>query len=151
MQFQYNVVDMCDSVMVNYKVIGEQGEWHSDIILDLYDTLLSRNNDIFNQFVERSKDDWIGGLDITHDALINLVVKKYDTMVKQNRWKLTEPNDANFVGLTTQITNIEKKTSASASNSGKPSSYSNSSQHMFTLGAWHIKINGEEKVVDGEK
>ena len=56
-QFQYNVVDMCDFIMTNYELIGDQGERHDDVILDLYAALLSIKNDVFNRFVERSKDN----------------------------------------------------------------------------------------------
>ena len=70
-QFHYNVVDMCDSIMSNYELIGKRGGKHDDIILDIYDALLSGKNEVFNRFVERSKDDWEVGSDVTHDAFIN--------------------------------------------------------------------------------
>ena len=90
MQFQYSIIDMCDSIMANYELIGERGGCHNDIILDLYDALLSGKNDVFNRFVERRKEDWKVGSDITHNALINLAVTKYHNMFEQNRWKLTD-------------------------------------------------------------
>ena len=81
-QFQYNVVDMCDSIMSNYELIGKCGGRHDDIILDLYDALLLGKNDVFNCFVERGKDNWEVGSDVTHDTLINSAVTKYHNMVK---------------------------------------------------------------------
>ena len=37
---------MCDSIMTNYKLIGERGGRHEDIVLDLFDALLSGKNDV---------------------------------------------------------------------------------------------------------
>ena len=46
--FQFNVVDMCDYIMANYELIVERGGCHDDIVLDLYNALLSGKNDAFN-------------------------------------------------------------------------------------------------------
>ena len=56
-QFQYNIVDMCDKIMTDYEMINEQGGRHDDIILDLFNSLLSGKYEIFNRFIERSKND----------------------------------------------------------------------------------------------
>ena len=56
-QFQYNVVDMCNKIMIDYEMINERGGKYDDIVLDLINSLLSGNNEIFKRFIERSKDD----------------------------------------------------------------------------------------------
>ena len=86
-QFQYNVVDICDSIMTNYEMIVERGGRHEDIVLDLFDALLLGKNGVFNRFVEQSKDDWEVGSDITHNSLVSTAITKYNNMVKQGRWK----------------------------------------------------------------
>ena len=149
-QFQYNVVDMCDSIISNYEMIIERGGKHEDIVLDLFDALLSGKNDVFNRFVERSRDDWEVGSDITHDSLVNMCVTKYNNMVKLGRWKQTEPKDATIVALTTQVKNLENRIShASSSSSGGPSGFNNHKNPKFTLDKWRIEFDGKEKTVDG--
>ena len=151
-QFQYNVVEMCDSIMTNYELIGERGGRHEDIVLDLFDALLSGKNDVFNRFVERSRDDWEVGSDITHDSLVSMSVTKYNNMVKLGRWKQAEPKDATIVALTTQIRNLENKIShpPKASGGGGSSGSSNNRNSNFTLDEWRIKFEGKEKTVDSD-
>ena len=149
-QFQYNVVEMCDSIITNYEIIEERGGRHEDIVLDLFDALLSGKNDIFNRFVERSRDDWEIGSDITHDSLVSMSVTKYNNMAKLGRWKQVEPKDATIVALTTQIKNLENKIGNTSNSSGGGLSGSNNNKNpKFTLEAWRIKFDGKEKTVDG--
>ena len=149
-QFQYNVVEMCDSIITNYEMIEERGGRHEDIVLDLFDALLSGKNDIFNRFVERSRDDWEIGSNIMHDSLVSMSVTKYNNMVKLGRWKQVEPKNATILALTTQIKNLENKigNTSNSSGGGLPGS-NNNKNPKFTLEAWRIKFDGKEKTVDG--
>ena len=149
-QFQYNVVEMCDSIITNYEMIEERGGRHEDIVLDLFDALLSGKNDIFNRFVERSRDDWEIGSDITHDSLVSMSITKYNNMAKLGRWKQVEPKNATIVALTTQIKNLENKigNTSNSSGGGLPGS-NNNKNSKFTLEAWRIKFDGKEKTMDG--
>ena len=148
-QFQYNVVNMCDSIMTNYEMIGERGGHHEDIVLDLFDALFLGKNNVFNRFVERNKDDWEVGSDITHDSLVSTAVTKYNNMVKQGCWKKVEPKDAIIVALTTQIRNLENKISSTTTTLGGGSSASNNNMNpKCTLEGWRIKFDGKEKTVD---
>ena len=97
-----------DKIMVDYEMINERGSRYDDTILDVFNYLLSSKNEIFNRCIECSKDDWKVSADLTHDDLISQYMTKYNNMVKQDRWKVQEPNDVKIVALTTQITNLEK-------------------------------------------
>jgi len=151
-QFQYNVVDMCNIIMTSYELINKRGGCHDDIFLDLYDALLSGKNDVFNRFVERSKDNWEVGTEKTHDELVSQAVTKYNSRVKQGYWKQVEPKDATIVAITTQITNLEKKISpGTLSGKSNATNFSNPrSEPKFTLEDWCIVNNGKEKVVNGK-
>ena len=35
-QLQYNIVEPCDMIMTNYKMITERGGRHDNVVLDLY-------------------------------------------------------------------------------------------------------------------
>ena len=89
-------------------MINERGDGYDDIVLDLFNSILSGKNEIVNRFIEHSKDNWKVGVDLTHDDLICQSVAKYNNMAKQDRWKVQEPNDVKIVALTTLITNLEK-------------------------------------------
>ena len=70
-KFQYNIVDMCDRIMVDYEMVNERGDRHDDIVFDLFNSLLSSKHEIFSRFIERSKVDWEVGADLTHDDLVS--------------------------------------------------------------------------------
>ena len=98
--YQYNFVDMCDSIMSNYELIKERGGHHDDIVLDLSDSLLSGKNDVFNHFIERSKDNWEVVVYQTYDNLVNQSVTMYNNMIKKGHWKQFEAKEATIVALT---------------------------------------------------
>ena len=43
-QFQFNVPDLCDKIMSDYKPILDRNKTHDDIVLDLFEALLSGKN-----------------------------------------------------------------------------------------------------------
>ena len=114
-QFQYNVVDMRNKILMDFEIINERWGFRDDTILNLYNFVLSDKNDIYNCFIEQSKDDWEVGAEKTHYDLDGQSVTKYNNMVKKGFWEQTAPIDATILSLTTHITNLEKKISEGAS------------------------------------
>ena len=57
-QFQWNITDMCDKITGYYLLIGKLNGHHEDMVIDTYSSLLSGKNDLFNNYVQREKDDW---------------------------------------------------------------------------------------------
>ena len=47
-QFQWNVVDLCDKMTGHYVLIVKLNGHHEDMVLDTYSALLSGKNDVFN-------------------------------------------------------------------------------------------------------
>ena len=62
-QVQWDVVALCDKMTADYLLIGELNGRHDDMVLDTYTALLSGKNDVFNNFVQRGKDEWELGKD----------------------------------------------------------------------------------------
>ena len=60
-----------------------------------------RKNDIFNNFVQRGKDDWELGKDQNFEDVMENTTVKYNNMVKQTIWTQTDPKDAKILALTT--------------------------------------------------
>ena len=136
-------------------MINERGDGYDDIVLDLFNSILSGKNEIVNRFIEHSKDNWKVGVDLTHDDLICQSVAKYNNMAKQDRWKVQEPNDVKIVALTTLITNLEKTINDNRNSkslaTGDGSSKNYRAENKFTLDVQQIKFDGNEKIVDGVK
>ena len=58
-------------------------------------------NDIFNNIVQRGKDDWELGKDQNFEDVMENTTVKYNNMVKQKIWTQTNPKDAKILALTT--------------------------------------------------
>ena len=98
-QVQWDVVTLCDKMTADYLLIIELNGKHEDMVLDTYTALLSGKNDIFNNFVQRGKDDWELGKDQNYEDVMNNTTVKYNNMVKQNIWTQTDPKDAKILAL----------------------------------------------------
>ena len=147
---------MCDNIITDYKMITGRGGCHDDIVLDLYNALLLGKNNIFNRFIERSKENWEVGVDQAHTKLVCQPVTKYNNRVKQGRWKQMDSKDTTIVAINNQTTNLEKKHNnginlikTKSTPTGSRSSSNPHTRNRFTLDAWRIKFEGIEKVVDG--
>ena len=62
-QVQWGVVALWDKMTVDYLLITELNGRHYGMVLDTYTVLLSGKHNIFNNFVQRGKDDWELGKD----------------------------------------------------------------------------------------
>ena len=91
------------------------------------------------------------GSDVTYDALINSAVTKYHNMVKQDRWKLTEPKDSKIVALTTQVTNLEKRLVVSEGKAVQPPPSTTNPKFNCALPAVQMKYDGPKKMINGEQ
>ena len=100
-QVQWNVVVLCDKMTADYLLITQLNGRHDDMVLDTYTVLLSEKNDIFNNFVQRGKDDWELGKDQNFEDVMENTTVKYNNMVKQTIWTQTDPKDAKILALTT--------------------------------------------------
>ena len=145
--FQHNVTDLTDKMLADYQLIMEKKGKHDDMVLDVFDALLSGKNEIFSSFIQRRKDDWETGTEESHETLIQVANTKYNNMVKQGSWRSKEASDSKMVALLTKVSDLEAKLqkSSSGASAGKKGSGS-----YFTLEDWRLHFDGDSKLVDGK-
>ena len=83
--------------------IIERGHKHDDIVMNLFTALLSTKNTVLQDFIQRKKDQWEDGTDMTFDDLAASASSKYNNMVEQRTWKEKDPKDAKIIALATQV------------------------------------------------
>ena len=147
--FSHNVLDMTDKMTANYDEIVKRGFTHDDMIIDLFKALLTSKNEVFHRFIQRKKDDWETGTDITPDELISEAVTKYNNMVENKTWKMKEADDSKLVALTTQVKELkEKLNSQSSGKDNNPGSGSGSKRQP--IAEWRLKkTQGDKLTKDG--
>ena len=75
---------MLDHMNNTYLEIVRSGSKHEDMIMDLFNSLLSSKNEIFNAYIQRTKDNWEVGTDYTVDEIVMSAVENYNNMSEQN-------------------------------------------------------------------
>ena len=116
--FNHNVCDMLDHMNDNYNEIIRSGGSHEDMVMDLFSALLTSKNNIFNQFIQRSKDDWETKQDISIEELTNLATEKFNNMSEQRQWdsSASKSDTSKIVALATQVEELQKKLTNANSN-----------------------------------
>jgi hypothetical protein len=151
--FGHNVRDMLDNIISLNDEIEERGFTHDDLVYDIFQALLSGNNEAFSSFVQRKKDDWDIGNDMTSDEIVTSAVQKYNNMVMQKTWKQTESKNAKIVALTTQVQNLEKKLNSGdyKKSSGGNSNHDNKKSSKLNVAEWRLTKTFGNSVVKDDK
>jgi hypothetical protein len=148
--YDNNVRDMTDKMSSIHDEIVQRGFTHDDFILDLYQALLSGKNEIFTSYIQRKRDDWDAGDDISADNLIKDAITKYNNMVIRKDWKQEEAKNSKIVALTTQVKELQDKLKSS-NNSSKDSSKSSGKTNHFNIEEWRLtKSLGNTTEKDGK-
>ena len=143
-----NMKDMLDDMETNYQHIIRQKHTHDDYVMHLFTAMLTSKNEEFNQMIQRSKDEWELGTDVTSDALIKTAVVKYNNLVKQKVWNSGESKDAKIVALATKVEQLETDLATSSSTQSKPSS-KNNGVGSDNIPDWKKKNTGPSIEMDG--
>jgi len=150
-QVQWDVVALCDKMTADYLLITELNGKHDDMVLDTYTALLSGKNDIFNNFVQRGKDDWELRKDQNYEDVMDNATVKYNNMVKQKIWTQTDPKDVKILALTTLNHELQNGKKAGKSYAGAVTGGGVAEKEwVFTLDPWRIVKEGSSKTVDGK-
>ena len=125
--FNHNVCDMLDHMNDNYNEIIRSGGSHEDMVMDLFSALLTSKNDIFNQFIQRSKDDWETKKDISIKELTTLATEKFNNMSEQRQWdsSASKSDTSKIVALATQVEELQRKLTNANSTSKQDESKKN--------------------------
>ena len=154
--FGYKLDDMISNVESNYNQIIERGHKHDDIVMDFFYALLSTKNSVFKDFIQRKKDQWEDGTDMTLDELSASALSKYNNMVEQRTWNEKDPKDAKIIALATQVetlrsqigSNTYKNNGGSATNTSH-NSHPGQQKKRTNMPEWRMKKKGPMKIVDG--
>lgn len=115
LQFQYNVNDMLDYMQQQMIEIKAKQGSHAYFTLNLFQSLMTTNNDEFKAFIVKEMNDWetanvILSDNVTADHLINKVARKFNNMTESNSWKKSKNPSAKIISaLATQVSNLEKR------------------------------------------
>ena len=133
--FNHNVCDMLDHMNDTYLEIVRSGGKHEDMVMDLFTSLLSSKNEIFNSYIQRTKDNWEVGKDYEVDEIITSAVEKFNNMSEQKIWDTPNSSSAKIVALSTQVKDLEKKLQASGS-SNKPKGDAAKPKQFLEVAEW---------------
>ena len=120
--FGHNVRDMTDKMTAINEEIIQRGFTHDDFVLDIFQALLTGKNMVFQQYIQRKRDDWDIGTDVEPDDLITDAVTKYNNMIMRKTWKEVEPKDSKLAALTTELKDLREKFALVTKSSGGGSS-----------------------------
>ena len=144
--YNHNVRDMLTAVQSTYTMIEELGFKHDDIVMDVFAALLSTKNQIFKDFIQRKKDAWETGEDMTLGDISEYALNKYNNMVEQKSWQQKESSESKLIALMTDLVNKNgKKPNPERSQntqSGKTCSTS--------VESWRMKKKGDTIERDGK-
>jgi hypothetical protein len=149
--FNHNVCDMLDHMNDNYNEIIKSGGSHEDMVMDLFSALLTSKNDIFNQFIQRSKDDWETRKDISIEELTTLATEKFNNMSEQRQWdsSASKSDTSKIVALATQVEELQKKLNNANSNNKQNDSKKNTP--FLEVAEWRkTKSFGNSVTKDGK-
>jgi hypothetical protein len=149
--FSHNVRDMTDQMTSVYDDIIQRGFTHEDFILDIFRALLSGKNDIFTQYVQRQRDSWDTGTDITPDQLIKETTTKYNNMVVSKTWAQDETKNSKIVALATQVKELQGQLNSQKNqNQNNTKNGNNSSTNRYNIPEWRLtKSFGDSVEKDG--
>ena len=118
--YNHNVRDMLTAIQLTYTTIEELGFKHDDIVMDTFEALLSTKNQVFKDFIQRKKDAWETGEDITLGELSEDALNKYNNMVEQKSWQQKESGESKLIALMTEMVNKNgKKPNSERSQNGQ--------------------------------
>jgi len=83
--------------------LTDEEELYPRFVCYLFNDLLSGNNDIFTQTIQREKDDWEKRTDVSHKDLISMASSKFKNMIANGSWEKKDPKDSKIAALTTLV------------------------------------------------
>jgi hypothetical protein len=106
---QDNVTDFNKYVKTQCVSLKARGETTLDLLVNLFKGYKAADDDRLVNYIEMKEDDYNEGLDISPDALMELVESKYKTLVKTGKWKEQSAADPKIVALTAQLNELKVK------------------------------------------
>ena len=146
--YNQKVTDMLHEIQSTYNRIEELGFTHEDIVLDTFNALLSGKNQVFKDFIQRKKDEWESGVDVSLNDLVEYAVNKYNNMVASKGWVQKESAETKLLSLLTEHAKSYKNGGKTGGKKGGGSGSPKGTK--LNIEAWRMKKVGDSKVVDGK-
>jgi hypothetical protein len=149
--------------MESIRILSERkGAKITNYELRLFEALLDEKsivNEEFRGMLQRKRDDWEQGHDITAADIIRTATTKYNNLVARklpngkNAWSASQAKSDKLMALTTQLTQLkqqleDKKSGGGESGRGRGSNYGNGKGRSM-VDEWRMKHDGDTKTVDG--
>lgn len=129
-----DVNKLLDAMVTIHRKITNSGKTHDAYRDNICDALTSGPNSSFNDWVQRTIDDYESGTGanagITVDTLISAARQKYAMMIDKNTWGKVDPKDAKILALSTRLDEVSKELK-SAKN--PPASATNAASNTATV------------------
>ena len=107
-----DVDEMLTKMSANFKILSDNRRAPDSYRRLLLDALASGPNHMFNDFVQRIKDDVESGIgansNISPDSLITAARTKFNNMEENDLWNKVDPRDAKIMALTTMVESLSK-------------------------------------------
>ena len=116
-KYNENVDEMLKHLQETYNRILKEGETYPHFLQYLFEALLMVKNLIFANTIQRMKDAWDVGQEVTHEELIEAASKKYKNMVAEESWNRKDPRDVQIAALTTLVQTLTNRNAVQSSSS----------------------------------
>ena len=100
--------------------------------------------------IQREKDSWELGTDISADKLVEKATTKYNNMVLQNIWNQTDAKDAKILALTTKVELLTTAFSTATAAASSSSTTNKNTRKKYVPEEWLITNVGPSIERDGK-
>ena len=100
--------------------LAARGETSSDLLINLFAAFLAVPDKKFVEYIEKQKDKYDEGEDITTKKLMQVALIKYKDRKRSEMWQAPSPEEEQIMALTAQVGELQKQKSSSKATSDKP-------------------------------
>ena len=100
--------------------LAARGETSSDLLINLFAAFLAVPDKKFVEYIEKQKDKYDEGEDITTKKLMQVALIKYKDRKRSEMWQTPSPEEEQIMALTAQVGELQKQKSSSKATSDKP-------------------------------
>jgi hypothetical protein len=106
-EITYNIDNFNLYVTTQVEQLAARGESSSDLLINLFAAYLSVPDRKFVEYVEKQKDKFDEGEDISPKLLMQVALTKFKDRTRSGKWQAPSPEEAQIIALTAQIKDIK--------------------------------------------
>jgi hypothetical protein len=100
--------------------LSARGETSSDLLINLFAAFLAVPDKKFVEYIEKQKDKYDEGEDITTKKLMQVALIKYKDRKRSDMWQAPSPEEEQIMALTAQVGELQKQKGSAKPTSDKP-------------------------------